>query len=63
MRTRAARFMRWATIASSGVVFGGIGLGGGGCLRDDFFVDIISDTVGGVVGGFITSALAGFGLA
>ena len=61
MRTRAARIMRWATMASSGLVLGGIGLGGG-CLRDNFFVDIISDTAGAVVTGIIANGLATVGI-
>ncbi len=57
MRTR---LLRWSTVITSGILFGGLG---GGCLPDGFWVGKVGEIANGIiinlVNGFLPASLGG----
>ena len=51
MRTR---LLRWSTVVTGGILFGGLG---GGCLPDNFLADEVGFIVSAIFNAFVTTPL------
>ncbi len=54
MRTR---LLRWSTVVTGGILFGGIG---GGCLPDDFFAGEAGSIASAIFNAFVTTPVLNF---